>query len=138
MRLWTAIWAPAVPGKTPLRVIGEFPWANDPGAGSFRSGNGAIREGSLIRGRVARIFPMCRHERARARASHITLREIIGMKSDLSYLLQHSRRRFGGPNPTGRTTSSGSTATGTGLRPEDGFDWLRRIKPIRTGQRAGR
>lgn len=59
------------------------------------------------------------------------------MKNNFSHLPQRSQRRFGSQNAAGRATVSGNTAAGTGLRPEDGYDWLRRIKPVRTDQRAG-
>lgn len=59
------------------------------------------------------------------------------MKTSFRRLPQHSQRRFGNPNATARIMPSESVAADIGLRPEDGYDWLRRIKPIRAGQRAG-
>lgn len=59
------------------------------------------------------------------------------MKNDFSHSPLYSQHRFSHRHATGRTSTSGSTAAGPGLRREDGFDWLRRIKPAQTGQRAG-
>lgn len=47
------------------------------------------------------------------------------------------QRRFGKSDAVARSVPAGSAA-GTDLQPEDGYDWLRRIKPIHAAQRAGR
>jgi hypothetical protein len=59
------------------------------------------------------------------------------MKTSVSRLPLYPRRRFGNPNVTARSDPARRTGADIGLRPEDGYDWLRRIKPIRAAQRAG-
>ncbi|EIL99229.1 hypothetical protein RHOFW104T7_17715 [Rhodanobacter thiooxydans] len=60
------------------------------------------------------------------------------MKISFSRQPLHLRRRFSQSDATARSVPAGNAAVGTNLRPEDGYDWLRRIKPIRAAQRAGR
>ncbi|KZC39497.1 MULTISPECIES: hypothetical protein [Rhodanobacter] len=60
------------------------------------------------------------------------------MKMSFSRQLPCLRRRFGQSDATARSVPAGNAAAGIDLRPEDGYDWLRRIKPINTAQRAGR
>lgn len=48
------------------------------------------------------------------------------------------RRLVDRSDATVRSVLAGGVVASTDLRPEDGYDWLRRIKPIRVAQRAGR
>lgn len=59
------------------------------------------------------------------------------MKTSFSRQPLHPRLRFGNPNVTGRSAPARRAGADIGLRPADGYDWLRRIKPIRAAQRAG-
>lgn len=59
------------------------------------------------------------------------------MKMSFNHQPPHLRHRFGKSEATTRNVPAGSAAANPGLRPEDGYDWLRRIKPIRAAQRAG-
>lgn len=48
------------------------------------------------------------------------------------------RRLVDRSDATVRSVPARGVVAITDLRPEDGYDWLRRIKPIRVAQRAGR
>lgn len=50
----------------------------------------------------------------------------------------HLRRRVDRSDAAVRSVPARGVAASTDLRPEDGYDWLRRIKPVRVAQRAGR
>jgi hypothetical protein len=55
------------------------------------------------------------------------------MKRHLNNLLQYPRGRFEGAHAVHRAATPRNT--GAGLRPEDGYDWLRQIKQVQAGRR---
>ncbi len=52
------------------------------------------------------------------------------MKRHLNPLLQKIHSRFEAPHAARRSTTPLGTPTATDLRAEDGYDWLRQIKPL--------
>jgi hypothetical protein len=60
------------------------------------------------------------------------------MKRHLNNLLQYPRGRFEGAHAAHRTATSRNPADTSGLRPEDGYDWLLQIKLIQAGRAAAR
>lgn len=52
------------------------------------------------------------------------------MKRHIHNLLQHSRGRFEGADAAHRATTPRNMAASAGLRPQDGYDWLRQIKQV--------
>ena len=59
------------------------------------------------------------------------------MKRHLNHLLLHTRGRLESAHATRRTTTprNNTTAAIGSLQAEDGYDWLRQIKPTRQAHR---
>ncbi|MHB1059172.1 MAG: hypothetical protein ACYC0F_14940 [Rhodanobacter sp.] len=55
------------------------------------------------------------------------------MKRHIDSLLQRPRGRFETSRMARRHPIPQSIAAGASLRPEDGYDWLRQIKPVQRG-----
>lgn len=60
------------------------------------------------------------------------------MKRYINQLLQQSRSQFESSHARRRTEAPQSMHASSALRAEDGYDWLRQIKPVQIGRPTAR